>query len=99
MSDNLIAIKPMAGSIILEPIEEKAGLITVQIEEDKQIKGKILAIGKAVRNEWNTIIEPPENLEVGDIVLCRHWGHESYSENGKNFKVIKFLDIMAKIEK
>ena len=97
--DNLISIKPMAGSIILEPIKETAGVLEIQSDDEKQVKGKVISIGKAVKNEWGTIIDPPEGLEVGDIVLCRHWGHESYVDNGRNFKVIKFLDIMAKIEK
>jgi len=96
--DNLISIKPMAGSIILEPVREQAGILEIMYDDEKQVKGKVISIGKAVRNEWGTIIEPPEDVNVGDIVLCRHWGHESFVENGRNFKVIKFLDIMAKIQ-
>lgn len=92
-------ISPLPGYVLLKPIPEdkKTGFITAAEPTDKQLSGVVVAVGDDVANEFGTILTC--NLKAGDKVIHRAYGHESYKYNGIDYRFVKFLDIVGKINK
>ena len=91
-------IIPQPGYVVVEPIgEEKiGGFIASQDNLEKQQKSKVVAVGDECINEWGTLIKT--NVKVNDIVIHRSWGHESIQLDGHEYRVCRFLDIVAVIK-
>lgn len=88
----------MPGYALVCPVteEQTGGFIIQEVAIEKQQKGVVMAVGKAVKNEWGTLIET--DVVPGDIIYHRAWGHETIQVDGKEYRVVKFLDICLKVE-
>lgn len=104
-------IKPTRGYVLIEPdkAEEKtaSGLYVPDNAKEKPQKGVVVSISEprlrfegGVRlNADGTCTIPDEHspAEVGDKVYFKRWGGDEIKEDGKEYKIVKFEDILAVI--
>ncbi len=89
-------IKPLAGYALIEPQEAEevtaAGIVLPDSAQEKPAQGKVLAVGGPSLIDGRRV--KPE-FKVGDIVLYKKWGGDEIKIYGKEFKLVKFEDVMA----
>lgn len=106
-------IIPAPGYILIEPLENdtktSSGLLLAENAKDKPIKGRVLAIGRfgpktegvgvpiVNLNEY-MIIDLRDLVRVGDKVIFRKWGGQDVTEDNKEYKLVKFDEILGVIE-
>jgi chaperonin GroES len=99
MKKGNIKIKPLAGYALVEPQEAEevtaSGIVLPDTAQEKPAKGKILAVGGPALVEGKEI--KPEFKE-GDTVLYKKWGGDEIKVEGKEYKIVKFEDVMAIVE-
>lgn len=92
-------IKPLAGHALIEPQEAEevtaSGIVLPDTAQEKPAQGKVLAVGGPALVEGKEI--KPE-FKVGDLVLYKKWGGDEIKIEGKEFKLVKFEDVMAILE-
>ena len=93
--------KPLSNHLFLEPLEEekttKSGIVLPDTaEEEKPIKGKVLAVGPGKANDKGERV--PMSVKVGDIVLFKKYGPDEIELDGKKYLVGDEDDILAIIE-
>lgn len=85
-------LKPLAGYVIIEPLEEEmrtaSGLVLAQTQKDRPVKGKVLACGNKLKDEECPVTE-------GDIVAYRKWSGDEVKLGEKDYRVVKFGDVIA----
>jgi len=94
-------LKPLSNHLFIEPIEEekttKSGIVLPEnVDREKPIKGKIIAVGPGKRNEKGEII--PMSVKVGDVVLFKKYGPDEIEIEGKKYLVGDEDDILAILE-
>mgnify|MGYP001574130355 CR=1 FL=1 len=104
-------LKPLAGYVLIEPIDDEektaSGLIMPEKAKEKPAKGKVMAVGKPIIHyEVGRIHIPgviggpdfPEEecpVKVGDTVIFHRWSGQDVKEGQKEYKLVKFSDLMA----
>lgn len=92
-------INPVPGYILIEPkaVEKKtaSGIVLPDSHEDKPQEGVVLAVGSSIHDDGVEIKSP---AKVGDTVIYREWGGKEYKNDGKDYLILKFEDIMATIK-
>ena len=94
-------IKPLSNHLFIEAVEEekitKSGILLPEnVEKEKPIKGKIIAVGAGKMNEKGERI--PMSVKVGDIVLFKKYGPDEIEIESKKYLVGNEDDILAIIE-
>lgn len=94
-------IKPLSNHLFIEAVEEekitKSGILLPEnVEKEKPIKGKIVAVGAGKMNEKGERI--PMSVKVDDIVLFKKYGPDEIEIDGKKYLVGNEDDILAVIE-
>lgn len=94
-------IKPLSNHLFIEAVEEekitKSGILLPEnVEKEKPIKGKIIAVGSGKMNEKSERI--PMSVKVGDIVLFKKYGPDEIEIDGKKYLVGDEDDILAILE-
>ena len=91
-------LKPLAGYILVEPVDEEevtaSGLVMPDKEKEKPSKGKVISIG-GILKEGNTTYYPPQGLSSGDIVVFHKWSGQDIKENQKELRLVHFKDLMG----
>lgn len=96
-------IHPSRGYILIEPdkAEEQnaSGLYVPDSAQDKPKKGTVIATGQAFL--WSKAINGaiPAPCRVGDWVYFRPWAGENITEDGIEYQIVKFEDILGVIER
>ena len=89
----------MAGYALIEPLEAEevtaSGLYLPDSAQEKPAQGKILAIGSPIMKKGYEI---KAEFKVGDSVLYKKWGGDEIKLGGKEYKLVKFDDVMAIFE-
>ena len=92
-------IKPLAGYALIEPLEAEevtaSGIYLPDTARERPAQGKVLAVGAAVKHPEH---EEEAQFEVGDTVLYKKWGGDELKVEGKEYKLVKFEDVMAVME-
>ena len=93
--------KPLSNHVFFEMAEEekttKSGIVLPEgAEKEKQIKGKVLAVGPGKMKENGTV--QPMSVKVGDMVLFKKYGPDEIEMDGKKYLVGDEDDILAIIE-
>lgn len=94
-------IKPLSNHLFIESIEEEkkteSGIVLPEnIEKDKPVKGKIIAVGSGKIKENGERI--PMSIKIGDIVLFKKYGPDEIEIEGKKYLVGNEDDILAILE-
>jgi chaperonin GroES len=99
MTASKLNIRPTSGYALIEPVElEKqtaSGIVLPDNHDEKSQKGKVVALGKALKDKSGKIIEP--EVKIGDMVIYKKWGGDEIKLDslGKEFIFVKFEDILA----
>lgn len=85
-------LQPINQYVLVEKIEEEtkktsSGIIIPETAKKEQNTGKVLAIAKVNEAE----------ISVGDIVIFKKYSGEEIEFEGKEFLLIPYSDIIAKI--
>ena len=91
-----LKIKPLAGYALIEPQEAEevtaSGIVLPDTAQEKPAQGKVLAVGAPGVVEGK---EVKAEFAVGDRVLYKKWGGDEIKLEGKEYKLVKFEDVMA----
>jgi chaperonin GroES len=94
-----ISLKPLSGYAIIEPEEAATktatGIYLPDNAAEKPAKGKVIAVGSPVKHRE---YEEKAEFQVGDTVIYKKWGGDEIKLDGKEYKVVKFEDVMAIIQ-
>lgn len=81
-------LQPLADRLVLEQVEAQevsaAGIILPDSAKEKPSEGKVLAVGKDVKE-----------VKVGDLVLYGQYGPTNVKVDGKEVLIAKEEDILA----
>ena len=91
-------IKPLTNQVLIEPIvdeeKSKSGIVLPETrEKEESKKAKVVALGKVV-NDQNKEVKP--EVKKGDVIIHDGFGRE-IKEDEKEYQLIKYEDILAKI--
>ena len=90
--------KPLSNHLFIEPIAEetvtKSGIVLPDnIEKEKPIKGKVIAIGAGKMRDNGQRL--PMSVKAGDIVLFKKYGPDEIELDGRKYLVGDEDDILA----
>ena len=96
-----MSIRPLDDRVVVEPLEAEektaGGILLPDSAKEKPQRGKIIATGpgKLRDNGERTAL----SVKVGDEVLYGRYAGSDIKEGGKELKVMRETDILAKIAK
>jgi len=87
-------IRPIGDRVVVEPLEEEqktpSGIYIPDTAKEKEMKGRIVAIGNKVDKELD--------LKEEDIILYAKYAGTEIEIDDKKYLILKQSDILAKIE-
>ncbi|QQS39043.1 co-chaperone GroES [Candidatus Woesebacteria bacterium] len=97
MKNKKLNILPVAGHIIIQPLEAEtktsSGIYLPDNANEKPQKGKVLAVGGEEITDSGTVRKSP--VQVGDVVIYKKWGGNEVKIEGTEYLFAKFDDILA----
>jgi chaperonin GroES len=94
-------LKPLDDRVVVEPLtaEEKTagGIVLPDAAKEKPQRGKVIAIGPGRLLDSGE--RNPIALVVGDEVLFAKYGGTEIEVDGKDVKILRESDILAKVAK
>lgn len=103
-------LKPLAGYVLIETLDEEettaSGLIMPEKAKEKPAKGKVIATGEDILGHVNIEGDTYFTLgydqhcpvEEGDICIFHRWSGQDVKEGQKEYKLVKFSDLMGRYE-
>ncbi len=92
-------IKPLAGYALVEPQEAEeitaSGIVLPDNAQEKPAQGKVISVGAPIKHPDH---EEKAEFKAGDMVLYKKWGGDEIKIEGKEYKLVKFEDVMAILE-
>ncbi len=92
-------IKPLAGYALVEPQEAEeitaSGIVLPDTAQEKPAQGKVISVGAPIKHPDH---EEKAEFKAGDMVLYKKWGGDEIKIEGKEYKLVKFEDVMAILE-
>ncbi|MBI3109640.1 co-chaperone GroES [Candidatus Daviesbacteria bacterium] len=93
-------IKPLMGYVLVEPQEAEtttaSGIILPESAQEKPAQGKVISCGDDLVLEGGKVMKCP--VKVGDRVVYKKWGGDEIKIEGREYKLVKFDDLMAILE-
>jgi chaperonin GroES len=100
-SDVPLTLKPLDDRVVVEPTdaEEKTsgGILLPDTAKQKPQQGKVVAAGPGKLNDDGN--RTALAVKVGDTVLYGKYSGSDVEVNGKEFKILRESDILAKLAK
>jgi chaperonin GroES len=94
-----MAIRPLEDRVLVQPLEAEektaGGILLPDMAKEKPQRGKIVAVGPGKLRDTGD--RTPLSVKVGDEVLFGRYAGNDLKEDGKEFKVMRESDILAKI--
>ena len=96
-----LTLKPLDDRVVVEPTEAEektaGGILLPDTAKQKPQQGKIVAVGPGkMSDEGNRIALA---VKVGDIVLYGKYSGSDVEVNGKELKILRESDLLAKLTK
>ena len=93
-------LKPLTGYCLIEPTDEEektvSGLVLPEKQKEKPSKGKIIAVGDPIVHYEGGKMQFEKCLvDEGDIVQYHRWAGQDVKEGQKEYRLVKFADLMA----
>ena len=89
-------LMPLPGYVLIEPTKEEekttGGLYMPEGTKEKPAKGVVIQVGAPTKIEGE-LVESPVKSE--QIVVYQRWAGQDLKENEKEYRLVKFQDIMA----
>jgi chaperonin GroES len=96
-----MALKPLDDRVVVEPLsaEEKTagGIVLPDAAQEKSQRGKVIAVGPGRMLDGGK--RSPVAVEIGDEVLFGKYGGTEIEVEGKDLKILRESDILAKVAK
>lgn len=92
-------IYPSRGYLLVEPVkaEIKEGDLVIPQASEQLKAAKVIAIDdRESVNENGVTIEPP--CKLGDSILHKPWGGNEVKVAARNYLLLRFEDVIARIE-
>ena len=87
-----LKIKPLADTVLVEPLEAEtktaSGIIIPDTAKEKPQKGNVVAVGAGTK-------ENPVSVKVGETVLYGKYSGTELKYEGKDYLIMKESDILA----
>jgi chaperonin GroES len=97
MNSKVQKIVPVAGYLLLEPVEKEektsSGIYLPDSASEKPQQAKVLAVGADEITDSGAQRKAP--AKVGDLVIYKKWGGNEVKIEGKEYLFAKFDDILA----
>jgi chaperonin GroES len=96
-----LSLKPLDDRVVVEPTdaEEKTagGILLPDTAKQKPQQGKVIAVGPGkLTDEGNRL---PLAVAIGDIVLYGKYSGSDVEVDGKELKILRETDLLAKLGK
>jgi chaperonin GroES len=92
-------IKPLEDRVVVEPLEAeettKGGIVLPDTAREKPQQGKVVAVGPGKVLDSGDRAEPA--VKKGDVVLFAKYGGTEVEIDGKELKILRESDILAKV--
>jgi chaperonin GroES len=99
--DKVMAIRPLDDRVLVEPLEAEektaGGILLPDTAKEKPQRGKVVAVGPGKLRDSGD--RTALSVKVGDEVLFGRYAGSEVKEGGKEYKVMREGDILAKIGK
>jgi chaperonin GroES len=96
-----MALKPLDDRVVVEPMsaEERTagGIVLPDAAQEKSQRGKVVAVGPGRILDGGK--RSAVSVQVGDEVLFGKYGGTEVEVEGKDLKILRESDILAKIAK
>ena len=94
-----MSLKPLDDRVVVEPLDAEettaGGIVLPDAAQEKQQRGKVVAVGPG------RLLDSGErcavSVKVGDEVLFGKYGGTEIEIDGKDVKVLRESDILAKV--
>ena len=94
-----MAIRPLDDRVVLKILdaEEKSagGILLPDSAQEKPQQGKVTAVGAGQRTKDGSRVKP--DVKKGDIVLFGKYAGSDVNVEGKEFKILRESEILAKL--
>lgn len=92
-------LNPLDDRVVVEPLEAEmttaGGIVLPDSAKEKPQRGKVRSVGPGRLLETGS--RSPVNLAVGDEVLFSKYGGTDIEVDGKEVKILRESDILAKV--
>ena len=99
--DSSLKIRPLDDRVVVEPLEAEektaGGILLPDTAKQKPQRGRIVAVGPGTLRESG--VRNPVSVVVGDEVLYGKYSGSDVEVHGKEVKILRESDILAKIVK
>ena len=94
-----MSLNPLDDRVVVEPVEAEertaGGIVLPDAAREKPQRGKVVAVGPG------RLLDSGERaavaVKVGDLVLFGKYGGTEIEVNGKDVKILRESDILAKV--
>ncbi|MFH5803925.1 co-chaperone GroES [Alienimonas sp. DA493] len=94
-----MTLNPLDDRVVIEPVEAEettaGGIVLPDAAKEKSQRGKVLAVGPGRLLDSGE--RSPVGVEVGDEVLFGKYGGTEIEVDGKDVKILREADILAKV--
>ena len=98
---NDLKVKPLDDRIVVEPLEAEektaGGILLPDTAKEKPQRGKVLAVGPGKLSDDGKRLAV--SVAVGDEVVYGRYSGNEIEVNGKDLKIMRESDILAKVTK
>lgn len=95
-----LGIRPLMGYLLVEPLgpetKTASGIYLPESAQEKPAEGMVVAIGEDIFLPDGKVFHSP--VSVGQKVVYKKWGGDEIKVYGKEYKLVKFEDLMAILE-
>jgi chaperonin GroES len=96
-----LKVRPLDDRIVVEPLEAEektaGGILLPDTAKQKPQRGRVLAVGPGKLRDNGE--RTPVNLSRGDEVLYGRYGGSDIQVEGREIKILRESDILAKVVK
>jgi chaperonin GroES len=100
-ADVQLTLKPLDDRVVVEPTEAEektaGGILLPDTAKQKPQQGKVVAIGPGKLNDDGNRLALA--VKIGDTVLYGKYSGSDVEVNGKELKILRESDILAKLAK
>jgi chaperonin GroES len=93
-------IEPLEDRIVVEPLEAeektRGGIVLPDTAKEKPQQGKVIAVGPGRMLDSGERAKPA--VKKGDVVVFAKYGGTEIEIDGKELKILRESDILAKVE-
>jgi chaperonin GroES len=94
-----MTLKPLDDRVVVEPMDAEettaGGIVLPDTAKEKPQRGKVVAVGPGRLLDSGE--RCPVSVQVGDQVLFGKYGGTDLEVNGKDIKILRESDILAKV--